>query len=81
MNEVPEGFLEIPLSQIAKEQLKDSLQRLVRLRKDFEEHLNPLGVEMLDRSIESRAKDLRSLGFEKEVQESLDQLGKNTQSL
>jgi len=27
------------------------LERLIRLRRDFEEHLNPLGVELLDRSM------------------------------
>jgi hypothetical protein len=33
------------------------LERLIRLRKDFDEHLNELGVDILDRSIYATYRD------------------------
>jgi hypothetical protein len=33
------------------------LERLIRLRRDFEEHLNDLGVDILDRSIYATYRD------------------------
>jgi hypothetical protein len=38
------------------------LERLVRLRRDFEEHLNSLGVEILDRSIFATLRDCEDAG-------------------
>jgi hypothetical protein len=33
------------------------LERLIRLRQDFEDHLNELGVDILDRSIHATFRD------------------------
>lgn len=33
------------------------LERLVRLRRDYEDHLNDLGVQLLDRSIVATVRD------------------------
>ena len=38
------------------------LERLVRLRSEFEEHLNDLGVELLDRSIVATYRDCIETG-------------------
>ncbi len=38
------------------------LERLVRLRKDFEDHLNDLGVDILDRSIRATYLDCVDTG-------------------
>lgn len=38
------------------------LERLIRLRRDFEEHLNELGVDILDRSIYATFRDCIDCG-------------------
>jgi hypothetical protein len=43
------------------------LERLVRLRREYSEDLNPLGLRLLDRAISSTYKDLLAYGAEEEV--------------
>jgi hypothetical protein len=43
------------------------LERLVRLRRDYSEDLNPLGLRLLDRAISSTYKDLVVYGVEDEI--------------
>jgi hypothetical protein len=38
------------------------LERLIRLRRDFEDHLNDLGVDILDRSIYATFRDCVDAG-------------------
>jgi len=39
------------------------LERLIRLRRDFEDHLNDLGVDILDRSIYATFRDCVDSGL------------------
>jgi hypothetical protein len=48
------------------------LERLIRLRRDFEEHLNTLGVELLDRSIYSTFRDCVEHGAAKRAKALMD---------
>jgi hypothetical protein len=43
------------------------LERLVRLRREYSEDLNPLGLRLVDRAISSTYKDLVGFGAEAEV--------------
>jgi hypothetical protein len=43
------------------------LERLIRLRREYSEDLNPLGLRLLDRSISSTYKDLVGFGAEAEI--------------
>jgi hypothetical protein len=43
------------------------LERLIRLRREYSEDLNPLGLRLLDRAISSTYKDLLELGAGDEV--------------
>ena len=43
------------------------LERLVRLRREYSDDLNPLGLRLLDRAISSTYKDLIGFGAEAEV--------------
>jgi hypothetical protein len=43
------------------------LERLVRLRREYSEDLNPLGLRLLDRAISSTYKDLVGFGAGAEV--------------
>ena len=43
------------------------LERLIRLRKDYREDLNPLGLRLLDRSIYATYKDCVDYGAAKEA--------------
>jgi hypothetical protein len=43
------------------------LERLVRLRREYSEDLNPLGLRLLDRAISSTYKDLLEFGAEDEI--------------
>ena len=43
------------------------LERLVRLRREYSDDLNPLGLRLLDRAISSTYKDLVELGVEAEI--------------
>jgi len=43
------------------------LERLVRLRREYSEDLNPLGLRLLDRAISSTYKDLIGFGAQDEV--------------
>jgi hypothetical protein len=43
------------------------LERLIRLRREYSEDLNPLGLRLLDRAINSTYKDLVQLGAQDEV--------------
>jgi hypothetical protein len=45
------------------------LERLVRLRREYSEDLNPLGLRLLDRAINSTYKDLIELGAQSEVKQ------------
>ena len=45
------------------------LERLVRLRREYSEDLNPLGLRLLDRSISSTYKDLLDFGAEAEIKQ------------
>ncbi len=44
------------------------LERLLRLRRDFEEHLNNLGVELRDRSIYATLRDCMENGAGRRAQ-------------
>jgi len=43
------------------------LERLVRLRREYSEDLNPLGLRLLDRAINSTYKDLVEFGAQAEI--------------
>jgi hypothetical protein len=43
------------------------LERLVRLRREYSDDLNPLGLRLLDRAISSTYKDLVEFGAESEI--------------
>ena len=43
------------------------LERLVRLRREYSDDLNPLGLRLLDRAIRSTYKDLVEFGLEAEI--------------
>jgi hypothetical protein len=43
------------------------LERLVRLRREYSDDLNPLGLRLLDRAISSTYKDLVEFGVEDEI--------------
>jgi hypothetical protein len=43
------------------------LERLVRLRREYSDDLNPLGLRLLDRAISSTYKDLIEFGAEDEI--------------
>jgi hypothetical protein len=43
------------------------LERLVRLRREYSDDLNPLGLRLLDRAISSTYKDLVGFGAEPEI--------------
>jgi hypothetical protein len=49
------------------------LERLIRLRKDYREDLNPLGLRLLDRSIYSTYRDCVDYGAGKEARALMDQ--------
>jgi hypothetical protein len=50
------------------------LERLVRLRRDFEEHLNDLGVDILDRSIYATFRDCVDSGAADRARALMDAL-------
>ena len=50
------------------------LDRLVRLRLDFEEHLNPLGVALMERSIIATYRDCIENGKSQEAQDLMSRL-------
>lgn len=43
------------------------LERLIRMRRDYREDLNPLGIRLLDRAIEATFQDCIDFGGEKEA--------------
>ncbi len=43
------------------------MERLIRLRREYSEDLNPLGLRLLDRAISSTYKDLVGFGAEAEI--------------
>ncbi len=43
------------------------LERLVRLRREYSEDLNPLGLRLLDRAINATYKDLVDFGAKAEI--------------
>ena len=50
------------------------LQRLIRLRRDYEDHLNDLGVALLDRSIVATVRDCDETGVGERARALLGQL-------
>lgn len=49
------------------------LERLVRLRREYTEDLNPLGLRLLDRAINSTYKDCVDYGAEDEIKDIVAQ--------
>jgi hypothetical protein len=49
------------------------LARLIRLRRDYSEDLNPLGLRLLDRAIQSTYKDCLDYGASEEVKQLIAQ--------
>lgn len=49
------------------------LERLIRLRREYSEDLNPLGLRLLDRAIHSTYKDCLDYGAAGEVKEIIKQ--------
>ena len=49
------------------------LERLIRLRRDYSEDLNPLGLRLLDRAIHSTYQDCIVYGAHDEVTEMITQ--------
>ncbi len=43
------------------------LERLIRLRREYRDDLNPLGLRLLDRAISATYKDLVEFGAEDEI--------------
>jgi hypothetical protein len=50
------------------------LERLIRLRRDYEGHLNDLGVQLLDRSIVATVRDCDDSGVGAQARALLGQL-------
>jgi hypothetical protein len=60
---VPEPFPQLrPAGDALGGVYVSRLERLVRLRRDFEEHLNGLGITLLDRSIFATLRDCMESG-------------------
>ena len=49
------------------------LERLIRLRREYSEDLNPLGLRLLDRAIHSTYRDCIDYGARSEVKELIAQ--------
>ena len=56
------------------------LERLIRLRNNFEDQLNPLGVELLDRSIYATLRDCIDNGAGRRARTLMNALGRGPRS-
>ena len=53
----------------ARQTFLKRLERLIRMRRDYREDLNPLGIRLLDRAIEATFQDCVDFGGAKEAQD------------
>ena len=64
---------EKPSSQATQGQVKaiflDRLERLLRMRRDYREDLNPLGLRLMDRAIDATYRDCVDFGAAEKARE------------
>ena len=60
----PESPFTSPAGEDLRRHYVRRLERLVRLRRDFEDDLNPLGLELLEKSIRATYRDCIATGAE-----------------